>query len=478
MLAISVRLLHGTFRADSEDVAITGQRPRGEWPPSPARLFSALVAGDGTGERCHVTDEEGLRELERAAPPAIYADTRADVAASGLRDRYVVVDKSAEGTVQEYPGRTSRPVRPGTRLSPKDTRILYLWEDLSLTDSAMQGLTARAARVGYLGCADSPVSIRLETSVPLDMHLDKAWVPDASGRESLPVPYLGFLDVLDAAYGRFTSGELVRRSWLASRRARYRAPDEGRPDGEADRAPTVMWFHLEPAIPGRKVLAVTETLRAAVLRNYERFVAGSPERVPQVLHGHGFDGTGYHHACWLALPDVGHTWSKGRIHGAAVWLPPDTPEDVIEGVMIALRHTPELGREGYFRARLRPYSRESRPLAVRPDRWKRRARVWSSSFPVVHEQWEAGGPNLATAALWCQHAGLPEPVAFRSARVPLLPGAVSLMPHETHRKGREFRPYSHVELTFEEPVTGPVVVGRARQFGLGLMAPVLPQGET
>lgn len=477
MLTISVRFLHGTFRADSDDVAITGQNPRGEWPPSPARLFSALVAGDGTGERSRVSDDEGLRVLERAAPPKIYADDTGDVLVSSLTDRYVVVDEASTGTVQEYLARTSRPVRPGTRRAMRERQVTYVWEDVSLDKSAFQGIVARAARVGYLGCADSPVTLRVGVSSP-DDPVSKAWIPDLSGSESLPVPFDGLMDVLDDAFHRFTTGELVRRSWYASRRARYRSPSEIRIVGP-EAVPSVIWLRLNPSVPGRKVLAVTETLRAACLEKFERHAAGSPEKVPPILHGHGFEGSGYQHACWLALPDVGYSWSRGRIYGAAIWLPPETSAAVVEGVKTSMRYITELVRPGHFRAALRLHSGEGKPLAARPDRWTGTSRVWTSAFPVVHENWQKGGPDLASVARWCLHAGLPEPIAFRSATVPLVPGAVSLMPHEARRQGKEFRPYSHVELTFPEPIKGPIIVGRGRQFGLGLMVPVdvrQPQG--
>jgi len=470
MLAISVRFLHGTFRADSEDVAITGEEPRGEWPPSPARLFSALVAGGGTDDRCRLGDDAVLRQLERARPPIIYSDERTDVLRSRLTERYVVVDETRKGMIQEYPARSARPVRPGVRMAPRDPRVLYVWEDVALDRGALDVLAARAAQVGYLGCADSPVTVRIEDPVALGDRPEKRWVPDRSGSDSLPVPYEGFLDVLDDMYGRFCAGEIVRRSWFASRRVRYRPPG---PDPAEDKrqTPIVIWLRIEPAVSGRKVLAVTQALRDAVLEKYERHVAGSSDEVPQVLHGHGFDGTGYQHACWLALPDVGHPYSRGKIHGAAIWLPPGTPTEVVQGVHTALWHVQELGRSGYFRVHVSPFSEEKKPLAARPDRWNATERVWASAFPVVHEHWQKGGPDLAEVKRWCLHAGLPEPVGFRSVEVPLLPGAVSLMPHEARRKGKEFRPYSHIELIFAEPVTGPVVIGRSRQFGLGLMAP-------
>ena len=89
MLAISVELLHGTFRGDPDGTANTGGLSLGEWPPAPSRLFAALVAADGTGARCRVTDGSELRWLARLSPPVIHAD-----AAPGhqrVQPRYVVV---------------------------------------------------------------------------------------------------------------------------------------------------------------------------------------------------------------------------------------------------------------------------------------------------------------------------------------------------------------------------------------------------
>ena len=61
MLTVTVRLLHGTIRAGTpDDTVLAGGDPVGEWPPSPARLYSALVAADRTGPRCTGTTGEEL----------------------------------------------------------------------------------------------------------------------------------------------------------------------------------------------------------------------------------------------------------------------------------------------------------------------------------------------------------------------------------------------------------------------------------
>ena len=159
MLVITVDLLHETIRESADALAQTG----GEWPPSPARVFSALVAGGG--HDVHAPDP-ALRVLESAPPPVIRADPGGDVLISQLQDRYVVVDKTAGVGVQNYPARTAEPVRPGVRLAPRNPLVAYLWLDVELDAGQMSSLKARAARVGYLGCADSPARVRVYDEMP------------------------------------------------------------------------------------------------------------------------------------------------------------------------------------------------------------------------------------------------------------------------------------------------------------------------
>ena len=132
MLAITLSLLHGTFHGGSADDTVpAGGQVAAEWPPSPARLFSALVAAEGTRDRCQFTTGEELSWLERLPPPDIYASPPEDVLVSRLQDRYVVVDATEDGAVQDYPARQARLVRRGVRQSPRDARITYAWPDAS-----------------------------------------------------------------------------------------------------------------------------------------------------------------------------------------------------------------------------------------------------------------------------------------------------------------------------------------------------------
>lgn len=477
MFAVTVEFLHGTIRASSaDDLALTGEGDAsGEWPPSPARLFAAFVAADGTGARCHVTDGSELVELEGAGAPKIYADPMHRVLASALRGRFVVedefyVDNKTRQTsaVQEYVGRTAALVRPGTRLAPETPRVIYVWPALDLSAAHYEALSTRAARIGYVGCADSPVRVTVHRVMPSGAPDDAGWEPDRAGTVALSVPYPGLTDVLDDAFERWTGGEQIRKASLRSERSWYQSPG---PRHVAVDAPIVLWLRFTPAVSARRVLAVTQTLRRAVLDLYQRFAAKGGD-LPAVLHGHGFTQAGYQHAHWLALPDIGSAYSRGRIYGFAIWLPPGTPPDVVEGVRTSIWHLKELVGRG-FELRIEPHAGQQKPWAANPARWTGPSRRWVSAFPVVHERWQKGGPDLNEIARWCEHAGVTAPpVAFRMSRVPLIIGAVSLAPIEMHRRDGERRPYCHLEIEFAERVTGPIALGRARQFGLGLMVPV------
>lgn len=475
MLAISVEFLHGTFRAGSpDDIAMTGNEDPGEWPPSPARLFSALVSSDGTGTRTRVTDGSELEELESLSPPTIVAEPRGSVSVGSLRPRFVVADErhtdnksGMTSAVQEYVGRTNTLVRPSPRLSPRVPRVIYVWPDAQLDEGTVAALRARCARVAYLGCSDSPARVRVLESSESSLAAEGGWRPDESGRVALPVPFPGFTRALDAAFERWQTGP-ARRSWTVSRRVRYRGPDDA---AAPSPKPTVFWLRLGSSLPGRWVLPVTETFRSAVLDRCQR-VAGAAA-LPPVLLGHGFDATGFQHVHWLALPDVGFQHSSGRIHGLAVWLPVDASPDALALVAEAVRGLKELVLPGRFLASVEGYGGESRPLAATPHRWSRRSRRWVSTFPVVHERWTGKrGPGHEEIESWFVHAGIRcRVVDFKNSPVPILRGSPRLRPDEVHRKGRARLPFSYLEVVLDRQIEGPVMIGRGRQFGLGLMLP-------
>ena len=478
MLAISVEFLHGTFRGDPDGTAVTGELTRGEWPPSPARLFSAFVAADGTRESSRVTDGHELVWLEGLPPPAIH--TQPDPWHQALQERFVVEHRGSFASKSipkskdrkppelfahhEYLGRKPTLHRAGVRISLRSPIVVYRWDVEPPNQRTLSSLGHRAARIGYLGASDSPVRVRIATELPCDAVAD-VYVSDPEGDIQIRVPRPGDVDVLDRMFDSWQErGASVTRSQFPAllHSATYRSPDD---QVAMDRGYVVAWLRIDPAVSGRRVSAVTALFKAAVLDRHQR-MHGEP---PAVLHGHGFKRSGYDLARYLALPDVGFPRSRGRIHGLALWLPPSADRFLRLKAREAAVAINALVGQGIELA-VEPSGDEERPWAANRCRWVGPSSSWVTAFPVIHER--RGVSRLKEAARWCRHAGLPDPIFFRSSRTPLLPGAVDLAPVEVNRPGRPALPYSHAEFRFAEPVAGPVVVGAGRQRGFGLCVPV------
>ena len=467
MLAISLEFLHGTFRGDPDGAAGTGGAVRGEWPPFPSRVFAAFVAADGTGERCRVTDGTELGWLEDLPAPVIQAS--AGRWEQPLRPRHVVEQQGrpAHKTHQEYVGRKGVLIRPGSRIAPRRPLVIYAWDVEPPSEATINALRLRAARIGYLGAADSPVRVRVMTQMPTSAPGTEAFTPDPEGTLRLNIPARGDLQILDEIYAAWLErGPDVARSQYPALRheAPYRPPWLAVTE---DRGEVVAWLRLGAAVSGRRIGAVTALLKEAILSKYQE-LHGEP---PALLHGHGFTGAGYDLARFLALPDVGFERSRGRIHGLAVWMPAGSDPAVRMKVRDAAHAVRRLtGRAVDVAVAL--HTGEARPWAAHPDRWTRCSRAWATAFPAIHER--RGTLDLPEVARWCSHGGLPSPVRFRTSRTPLVPGAIDLAPVEVNRPGKPGPPYSHIALLFERRVRGPVVIGSGRQRGFGLCVPLDP----
>ena len=464
MLAISVEFLHGTFRGDGTGTANTGRSLQEEWPPSPARLFAALVAADGTREECRVTDGSELEWLEGLAPPVIHAHALPSV--QPLLPRYVVEHKGSpsKSSHQEYVGRSAALIRPGVRVTTPDPQVVYLWNVAPPSELILDGLRRRAARVGYLGTSDSPARLRVATEMP-ELATD-AFKPDQQGDAVINVTKRGDLQILDRLFDAWREhGASVGRAQFPALRhqQRYRSPRSTDP---TDRGEVVAWLRLGSPVSGRRVSALTALFKAAVLSQHQT-IHGEPN---QLLHGHGFGERGYEIARYLALPDVGYRWSRGLIRGLALWLPPGSDPTVRRRAHDAALATRRLTGYGVDVRVTQAGDEPRRIAATESQRWCRPSLRWATAFPAIHERRRA--LDLQEVAQWCRHAGLPEPVDFRSARSPLVPGGIDLAPVEVNRPGRPKLPYSHVEVRFAQPVPGPVVIGSGRQRGFGLCVQV------
>jgi CRISPR-associated protein Csb2 len=207
-LCISIRFLDGAFhgRADQGEP---------EWPPSPLRLYQAIVGASAARwneRRALRHPERALRWLEQLPPPTITAPPAKETQGYRL---YVpdnvgdLVGKSwsggGEASVAEY--RTEKQVRP-LRV-PDESAVHYLW-NLTKAPTGFaehrEVVTTAVRSITHLGWG---VDLVVADAVVLDEASAAAlpgerWQPAAEGaRTALRVPIQGTLEDLNRRYDAF-----------------------------------------------------------------------------------------------------------------------------------------------------------------------------------------------------------------------------------------------------------------------------------
>lgn len=221
-LRISVRFLDGAFHGRGD-----GGEP--EWPPSPLRLFQAIVAAAATGwadESRSEKDMAALSWLESQPPPTIVAASRAAIQPQGYK-LYVpdnvgdLVAKMWERgmTEESIAGyRTDKFIRPTLLEAPATAKdqfpaVHYVWsetggdEDVALPEEIRESLFAAVRSISRLGwgidlvVANAAVEEVSETNSNLP---GERWLPvESVGGTYLRVPVVGTLSDLKKRHAAF-----------------------------------------------------------------------------------------------------------------------------------------------------------------------------------------------------------------------------------------------------------------------------------
>src|SRR6266481_2330035 len=120
----------------------------GDWPPSPARLFQALVAGAARGGVIAEADRAALEWLEALAPPVIAAPAHrtGQPFASFVPNNDLDAGGGDPRRVSEI--RTAKAIKP--RLFDNNTPFLYLWHFEEAAEKA-EAICTIARRLYQLG---------------------------------------------------------------------------------------------------------------------------------------------------------------------------------------------------------------------------------------------------------------------------------------------------------------------------------------
>lgn len=542
---IEVNFLTGRYVATFHN-----DRRQSEWPPHPARLFSALVATWADADRPDQSEQKALEWLEALKPPAVAASgavarkvvshfvptNDATVLSSSWYDRNAEtvrnlteqlreelasshgeftkkadriqkkLDKTRDvenqvtptGTtptlkaVQMFPDRRVKQERFFPSVTPDEARVTYLW-DGSPPDGLGEVLNGMLGRVVRLGHSSSLVSCRLVQENPPAPSL----VPDSTGNGvSLRNVRRGQLKELKRQYARH---EGVSPRSLPYVDVRYRAVADTSPSEPQYEPDTIGdWIVFEfsrdcRALPSTRAVEIAAATRSAVFHYAE-------DPIPEEISGHRSDGTptSLPHVAFVPIPYVGYEHADGRLLGIAISVPNVLSDASRQALFRAIgswerEASPELmklvlGSKGVVRmSRLRgPAS----AISLRPGVWHRPSHRWTSATPIAlpkHPGQLGRGNAAVRAKAWkaaedavkkaCTHVGLPEPLSLEVSFNSFISGArpATRFPVFTQngRGGKEVRrQLVHASVTFDRPVSGPLMLGTGRFLGLGLMRPV------
>jgi CRISPR-associated protein Csb2 len=437
------------------------QREKAEWPPAPARLFAALASA-----AFETNDEEGLqslRWLEVQPPPLVHAGQ--------MTPRLNQRDETPGHFVPVNDTRSNqrkRVLRVFPSVSLSDPVIQFVWQGSEPPSARREALARLAALVPYLGESASAVRVALTDSLTQLPALE----PTTRGEVFLRVPFAGQLDELARNF------ELnVNPAAGVQQAYRRHAPLAAKAQSLATSAetPTLFLFRLG----GHPNYSVTHALQitAAVRQTLVALAGSQAKTVPPILHGHGPDGgrLRQNHIIVAPLPFVTGNRADGRVLGFMIILPPGLPDTDRRACYRAVESLEVLRLSGGNEFPILRCHTGEPARTLRPESWTGPARVWATVTPTVLNRFPGKRPDKTIESIitsMCRHIDLPSPAAFvfqASSFARAVPHARHFLTRRPHWRPL---PHGHLRLEFTEPVSGPIVIGSCRHYGLGLMAPL------
>ena len=253
--------------------------------------------------------------------------------------------------------------------------------------------------------------------------------------------------------------------------------------------PTLLVMGREQRSMGMEAtLQLTSALRDAAMK-------AVCKNVPEWLSGHRPDGrpSPKLHAAFFPLPFVGGKYGDGHVMGLAMALPrtidaeAEDSEESRRHIIGSLlfredkeRETIKLWRNKDGKAvwewEIEREKSDSPQVTLRSATWTGPAMEWASVTPVVlhHYPKRKRLEDVARIVLEAfESAKLPRPIEVRVQPVSVFAGTLSAKSMPAYTEGGETmcRYQTHIVACFAAPVRGPLLVGRGRFRGYGLLRP-------
>jgi CRISPR-associated protein Csb2 len=500
-LLITARLYDGRYHGVGE----------GDGPPSPGRLFQALVAGMGLSGPLASQEAEALEWLEGLDPPVIASPLMMD----GQEFKNYVPNNDFDA-VSGDPRRIGE-IRDAKMIKPRVFNaaipFMYAWtfsddDQCDLQARVISSLTERLYQFGRgvdLAWAWGEVLDSDEIEDRLSSYPGHVYRPSKGvSRQMLACPQSGSLRSLKTRYAAANLRFRARRQGKTAKQLFSKPPRPLFLQVAYDGPPLRRVYELRLGTsetsfgvwPLARAFDLVVRLRDGAVERLRQALPTQLSDIERVLVGRKADGAddGPTSARLriVPLPSIGHPHADRVIRRVLVEVPPGCPlrADDIQWAFSGLELVaPEIGvTESLI---VTPTADES--MCVHYGIGDRTSRIWRTVTPAalpeparrrridpVRPATEAKN-GIERAAEQARAAGsVLQALRFTGTRAR---AEVILVQREPFEAGGErvegFAPGTrfpkerlwHVEITFTEPINGPLVIGDGRFLGLGVMAP-------
>ena len=463
------------------------------WPPSPGRLFQALVAAAARGARLLADDRRALGWLEQLDPPRIAAPP----ARRGDSVKLFVPNNDLDA-VGGDPDRVSE-IRTDKQWQPcffdPDQPVVYVW-NFDSGEPEAERVSSIAARLYQLGrgvdmaCAVADILPRERADAALADYNGALYIPGGGGDVACPHPgtLASLVERHEQARGRLTwnaSEDKVRQLFTQPPRASFGSVDYRAParllhfelrDGSAF-TPRPLRL-AAPLIAGLRDGAVAKlrTALPAQAALFEKLIVGrgaGPDDLDRRIRMLPLPSIGAAHAdlsirrVMIAVPAQCPV-RVDDLRWAFAGLSPCNPEtgEVWPGRLVSTEDSRMADRFSLYGPTFHSVTAVALSNAVR-----RRLGAETNSIKDAGERLREEARAVGAVVQALRHAGVrARPTDIRVQREPFQRrGAMA----ERFAAGSRFSKHAlwHVELQFREAIPGPLLIGDGRFCGLGVMVP-------
>lgn len=495
-----------------------------EWPPSPARLFQALVAGAAMGMRLSDDDRDAFEWLERLSPPIIHAPPKKE--GSGFTNYVPNNDLDAVGGDLGRVGKIRAPKLIKPRLFDPRTPLIYAWtletgdgQAGHLRDSVVDKLYQLGRGVDMAWAWAEIVDVG-----DLQEHLTEyggvLYRPSIEGTEgfSLLCPQQGSLARVEYCFQKTAKRFTILRKGRGLQQL-FSKPPKPRFRGIVYNAsPHLGIYELRLAgsesvfmrWPLTQACALAVTVRDLAAAKLTEGLPESAALIERTIVGrNAIEADKATRIRIVPLPSIGSVHVTPSIRRVLVEIPPNCPlpsEDIewaFSGLTISDPETGEIlcelvqadnrkmlwyygASEGHPNASrvwrtitAAALPRSAARRRIDPDRLRHELSVARKNPTARFSEAKGAKERLNEEARACtvvlqalRHAGIHASV--ESVRVQREPFDSRGSRAEAFASGTRFAKEQlwHVEITFAGTVRGPLLIGDGRYLGLGLMAPL------